>query len=257
MDLGRKVATTKEFLNNVRTIDFDSNIDQYHYELCLQKDKISIQTAPNQFCYFFDFYKMQIDIPENNNLKEILGYDLRAYAEVSLLYDIIHPADRLQIYNATLLSLKISYENGPLITPLKDVFSMDYRIRKKNGEYIRVLRNTVLATQDKEGNMVHSFALFTDITNIKKSKRINFDFHGYLKNTGFSNERLVIKNDIFSCGEMRILNLLMEGKSSKEIAQKLCISNHTVDTHRRKMLKKAYVHNSAELVMFAKEHSIA
>ena len=48
--------------------------------------------------------------------------------------------------------------------------------------------------------------------------------------------------------ELEILDLLSRGLSSKEIAEKLFISPHTVEYHRRQMLKKTDSKNIAELI---------
>ncbi len=47
--------------------------------------------------------------------------------------------------------------------------------------------------------------------------------------------------------EIEIIKLLLEGKSSKEISEKLFISKHTVDTHRRNILEKAKINSTNEL----------
>ncbi|WP_439481610.1 LuxR C-terminal-related transcriptional regulator [Cyclobacterium plantarum] len=41
------------------------------------------------------------------------------------------------------------------------------------------------------------------------------------------------------------------GERSKEIAKKLNLSSHTVDTHRRNMLHKTQSKNTPELIRFA------
>lgn len=48
--------------------------------------------------------------------------------------------------------------------------------------------------------------------------------------------------------EKEIVQLLLDGNSSSEIGEKLNISRHTVDTHRRKILKKLNLKNSVKLV---------
>ena len=48
--------------------------------------------------------------------------------------------------------------------------------------------------------------------------------------------------------EMEILGLLVQGKTSLEISKVLHISRHTVDTHRRRILKKVQVKNTVELI---------
>lgn len=51
--------------------------------------------------------------------------------------------------------------------------------------------------------------------------------------------------------EMEIIRLIAEEYTTKEIADKLFISQRTVDTHRRNLMKKLGVKNTAGLVRFA------
>lgn len=48
--------------------------------------------------------------------------------------------------------------------------------------------------------------------------------------------------------ERQILLMLAEGLSTKEMTEKLEMSAHTVETHRKKLLQKFEAKNSAELV---------
>ncbi|GAB4299567.1 MAG: hypothetical protein Kow0098_26200 [Ignavibacteriaceae bacterium] len=47
--------------------------------------------------------------------------------------------------------------------------------------------------------------------------------------------------------EIEIIELLLQGNSSQQIAEKLFISKHTVDTHRRNILEKTGAQNTTEL----------
>lgn len=51
--------------------------------------------------------------------------------------------------------------------------------------------------------------------------------------------------------ELDVLKLISEGQSTQEIAQKLCLSTNTVDTHRRHLLEKMGARNVADLIMTA------
>jgi two-component system, NarL family, nitrate/nitrite response regulator NarL len=53
--------------------------------------------------------------------------------------------------------------------------------------------------------------------------------------------------------EKEILQLLCEGKTSQEIADKLFLSYYTVDTHRKNMLQKFNVHNTQSLMKVVRE----
>ena len=56
--------------------------------------------------------------------------------------------------------------------------------------------------------------------------------------------------------EKEILQLLADGMKSSKIAEKLFLSNHTIDTHRKNMLQKFNVHNTQSLINRVKELGI-
>lgn len=51
--------------------------------------------------------------------------------------------------------------------------------------------------------------------------------------------------------EKEILNYICDGKNTREISEELFISSHTVETHRRKILTKLGVKNTASMVKVA------
>lgn len=65
-----------------------------------------------------------------------------------------------------------------------------------------------------------------------------------------SDEKQKGKGDLTS-RENEILKLIANGNTNMEIAEELSISNRTVDTHRRNILQKLKVRNTAELIKYA------
>jgi DNA-binding NarL/FixJ family response regulator len=58
--------------------------------------------------------------------------------------------------------------------------------------------------------------------------------------------------------QREILQLLVEGRSAKEIAKSLYISARTVEFHKYQMMETLELHNNTELVLFAiKNHLVA
>lgn len=69
-------------------------------------------------------------------------------------------------------------------------------------------------------------------------------------------ENIYIKNNyrffaVLTKSEKRIIALLVHGKSSKDIAEELCISVHTVSTHRKNIIRKTGCTTFASLFKFA------
>lgn len=57
--------------------------------------------------------------------------------------------------------------------------------------------------------------------------------------------------------EREVVQLIAEGLSSKEIASRLHLSPHTIDTHRRNIMRKLDLRNVAELTRYAIREGLA
>ncbi|WP_443945717.1 response regulator transcription factor [Pedobacter sp. AW1-32] len=63
-------------------------------------------------------------------------------------------------------------------------------------------------------------------------------------------------SDSISDREIEIVQLLSLGYNSKEIGDTLFISEHTVNTHRRNMVRKLDLRNSYQLIVWAFKQKI-
>jgi len=61
---------------------------------------------------------------------------------------------------------------------------------------------------------------------------------------------------VISRREREVLLLIAEGYTNPEIAEKLFVSPFTVDTHRKNLIAKLNVKNTAMLIRFAVEHKL-
>jgi DNA-binding NarL/FixJ family response regulator len=77
---------------------------------------------------------------------------------------------------------------------------------------------------------------------------------GYLYQSGIARAESPLAR--LSLREREILQLVVEGKSSIEIAQILYISSKTVDTHRSRLMKKLDISDLASLVKFGIQHGL-
>lgn len=81
---------------------------------------------------------------------------------------------------------------------------------------------------------------------------------GKIANAIVNDKSLLADSNEYSCKgmkisvrEMEIITLIAEGYSNKEVADKLFLSTHTVTTHRKNIMNKLGVNNTAGLVLFA------
>ena len=114
---------------------------------------------------------------------------------------------------------------------------------------------------DEENKPQFGLKLISDISDFKKDESIDMvisrkDENGIYKKI-FS-QNFIGDKKIFAISnrEIEVLTLIGEGKSSKEIADILFISEHTVNDHRKNMIRKMEVKSTAEILKKAMAHGI-
>lgn len=84
---------------------------------------------------------------------------------------------------------------------------------------------------------------------------LSIDIAGKLKNLNRFlqgiEDHLLSHQELFSKREREIIDLLAQGKSSKEIGSALSIAERTVETHRKNMIEKVNAKNTVELIAYA------
>ncbi|WP_422359815.1 response regulator [Reichenbachiella sp.] len=79
-------------------------------------------------------------------------------------------------------------------------------------------------------------------------------YYDRLKNFNSAEEE--VKQYKLSSRELDVIKLVAEGLTSQEIADQLFISELTVQTHRRNMMRKLDLKNSMQVVQFAKDNEL-
>jgi DNA-binding CsgD family transcriptional regulator/PAS domain-containing protein len=207
---------------------------------------------PGHFLYVFDYRAGRLTY--HRGFDEVLGYHSDEVG-FELLYRAMHPEDAPVIARLSEATIR---EMDRIRNP-KDLFEMtlsvDYRIRKKSGKYIKVLRQTAVFEVDQQsGKVISTFSLCKDISAIKKSATIGWQIHGGAMSRVDLRGVLQYMNRMHyhpSPREMDILGLMCEGKPSKQIAAELGLSTLTVNTHRANLLKRTGLKNTAELITHA------
>lgn len=206
-----------------------------------------------QALYLVDFYDRNICYQKG--VKRLLGYEPDEF-DFSNLSQFCHPED-LKRYTE-LMKFSLDYAKGTPIEPFDLEFSLSYRIRKKDGSYLMIIRNSTVYETDSNGYMISNLSVISDITYLNKSNMVEWSMSTPNEDIKLSFEKHFEEKhkDYFSKREMDILAKMREGLGSKEIAELFGISRHTVDTHRRRMLAKTTCTNSVELVEFARQNNI-
>ncbi len=136
--------------------------------------------------------------------------------------------------------------------------NFDYRIRANNHDTVRLLHQIIHLALDESGVVRYSVERCTDISVWKRYGSMVLTLLGppstspYYFRPDYSANSEVTSS--LTKTEKKIVQLLIEGRSSKEIALHLDITFNTVNTHRRNILRKTDAKNTVELVRYALQH---
>ncbi len=186
----------------------------------------------------------------SKEVETIMGY-ARSEFDFEFINGKLHPDD--QPWFLTFGHKMIEFFSQlPVEKLTKYKLRYDVRYKKKNGEYARMLYQGVMIEHDENGRLLRSLAVHTDITYLKQEGKPVLSFIGmdgepsYI-DVGSKNIFIESKEEL-TAREKQILQLLIDGKLSKEIGNILNISKQTVDTHRKNMLHKNNLSNTSELI---------
>ena len=200
------------------------------------------------YIYLFDVMNARFSFisPE---ISSVTGYNADEY-DLEFHFSKVHPED---------LPIILDFENAA-VNFFKDIpnekitkykFSYDFRIMHADGHYIRLHQQVSTHRFNPAQRLLITFCVHTDITDLKKDSRPILSFVGLDGEPSYINVDVTKKysgaKQMITRREREILQLLLAGHQSSEIAQMLHISKFTVDTHRKHLLAKTNCKSSMEL----------
>ncbi len=165
----------------------------------------------------------------------------------------IHPLDQKRFFDYEELVGNF-FNQLPSEKVLKYKVSYDYRIKTKEDNYKWILQQVSAIQTNENGAVIRVIGIHTDISNIKSNNEPSgLSFIGLENEPTFLNyqeKNILVKNskDIFTPTEKEILNLVVQGLTSKNIAEILNKSVHTINSHRKNIFQKTEAKTVAELV---------
>ncbi len=227
--------------------------ESFSFELAIADQLLNIFHAGNFYYYIFNCATAQIEFV-SESVKNILGFNRADELTTEYLVSNMHPDDQPFFFKFETKVVEFLLTLPPEKV-MKYKMSYDYRVRKKNGDYIRILQQSLTIQSDENGAVIRVLGIHTDITNIKRDGTPALAYLGldgepdYYHTTEDNIVCLQPLTDVFTKREKEVLKLLVKGKTSNEIANELFISKLTVDVHRRNLLRKANVTSAVELAI--------
>ncbi|CAN5894281.1 LuxR C-terminal-related transcriptional regulator [soil metagenome] len=191
----------------------------------------------------------------SGNARKITGYESRLFLDggMSFFNSILHPDD-LAVFWQLMKQVWDFLLSLPSWQRRNYRFTCDYRIRKPDGTYVRILEQNAILQLDGNGHITHLLGTGSDISPWKKSDNLIASlFSDEDKTSLFCSleEKGGRAQTQLSKREQQVVKLLSKGGSSKSIADELSISVHTVNTHRQKIMEKTQTHNTGGAVQYA------
>ena len=212
----------------------------------------SIPLSQNECIYIVDFNKNKLVF--SKGFHNLLGYDDKEIS-IDLISNLFHPDDAVltnRIIKASILYCVDYPEDSS-----NNLLYISFRLRKKDGTYIKILSQSSIYDYDKSGRMTCTLIKFTDISFIDNTENVNWDFKATnLNKRAFKEHIYKVYQNFFTEREIEVIVEIEKGHKNKQIANKLKISEHTVATHRKHILKKANCHNSEDLMVFCRGKGI-
>lgn len=177
---------------------------------------------------------------------------------MDFFWSLFHPED-ITLWLECLKSL-MSFTMDELDDEQRKRMSYTWNYRIKNGKkkYITIIQNTTPLQFDEQNKPIIGLAHYTVL-----NEDVKMDICACAKYLNEANEyeTLFYKNvssqnllESISNRERDIIRLLLTNKTSAEISESLHISKHTVDTHRRNILKKLNVSSTSALENYFKNN---
>jgi DNA-binding CsgD family transcriptional regulator len=176
---------------------------------------------------------------------------------ISHMLDIYHP-DHLKLFDEEIFPERLRILSGiPFSDHANYLFTYNLCLRNEKGRYENFLQRNCFFP-DAYGNPVLSMGILTPLNDQRIGTRVVQTVDRICIN-GMVEQRLIDRavyhlneeDKLFSRREKEILHWMADGLSSKMIAGKLHISEHTVNNHRRSMQDKSNMPNAIALVSFA------
>lgn len=200
----------------------------------------------DQFFFIADLILMEIFFTSSRSF-QLIGVK-PADVDPACFLDATHPEDLSRHSHGRTKMFSLAHdlyvaEQGNVL------YSTNFKVRNHLGEFANLCFQLYLFYSEVPYKSVF---LLTVITNIEFFENKNKGFHFYV-GTDFSNFRypdreLLNMGFSFTAREFEIIMLIKSGLNSEQIAEKLFLSVHTVNTHRRNILAKSDKKTMSDLI---------
>lgn len=225
-------------------------------------DQVASSFAAGSFYYFvLNFENIGMDYV-SEGVKDVLSIAREEFS-MKKAFELMHPEDLAKMNEKEAIVFdfflkKLSVEDMFLY---KSVYIM--RLKHTNGSYKTILHQAQVLSASDDGKIQKTLCIHTDITylNIPINHKLSFistkrpSYYYFYESGSYALENESILKlekdcfkDIFSKREKEIVKLMAKGIKFNEIAKLLFVSPHTINAHKKNILRKSGCKNTPELI---------
>lgn len=176
--------------------------------------------------------------------------------DVFFWFETMHPEDREFVASSLALSVEL-HESLPIEKANLVQVNIYIRMLNKSNEYRWILMQFPKRLYNINGKVLSTLILITDLSHFPKNFSRMLTIIDCTNNeslffaTQVDNKKLIsLDLPHISKRELEILQLMVRGLNSPQIAESLFLSYHTVENHKRHLRQKTGTKTSAELIDF-------
>lgn len=235
----------------------------------LATDRIPVNNLPNlaefnksaagSFYYVIDFVAGRFTY-FTESIKDLFGIsadDAIAMEPAEFLMRLSHPEDLPSIFQIS--EDWHAYCKTLPIEKLKDTRLLScWRVKNTKGEYVKIVNQTSILSISPDKTITQTFAALSVaafISDFEVATAVVVDITNGEELQSFSPKTKVVE-DRLTKREIQVLRLLAVGYKNKEVGERLGISVHTVETHRKHIMSKLGVSTAIDLVWKAIEYNL-
>ncbi len=205
------------------------------------------------YYYFIDFSDFSLS-HISSQAETLHGVPLNEFRILKDVVKLMHPEDMQMAAEFEEAAYRFALEKIGPEKALKYKSSFNFRFKTADGSYKLFNHQALVLQADSDYKVVKSLNIHTQIDHITKENNKCFSLIGLMGEPSFLN--IPLKKHIaisdrapsYSPREIEIIGLLSQGFTCPQIAKKIFLSVHTINTHRKKLLEKSESKNTAELV---------
>lgn len=248
--------STRKFLDYLGKLKQETNTGTPTHDMLLRQFTRVVE-MPDTVTYVSDYRSGKVIF--HKGFDTVLDYPKGCRIDIPFVLNLTHGEDQPVVHYLTQIATEFHFEKDKN-EPFETMFEINFRVRKFDGSHVMMLKRSC-GFMNENGEPVAIVSMLHDISFMKvnqihsrvlgpkESERLYFE-----KLQELSSKRY--EAGPFSKRETQILALMAQGLKSQEIADHVNLSIHTIYNHRKNMMWKTGLKNTAELIRYGLENGL-